>query len=177
MNKETPLLKQLYLENTRRWRDILIVILSFLVIAEATFLGVYVKEKPAPVVKREVIEKLQIIERVVIAKTHESGIASWYGKPEHGRTTASGTTYNMYDMTVAHPTLPFGTKLLVFNRTNGKSVIVEVTDRLPKVWTKPQYGRVIDMSYASAKKLGMVMDGVVPVEVMVLEEYHENINK
>ncbi len=82
-----------------------------------------------------------------------SGIASWYGGKFHGRRTASGTKYNMHAMTCAHKTLPFGTKLLVKNKTNGKTCQVTVTDR------GPYYGkRVIDLSKAAADKLGM--DGI-----------------
>lgn len=82
-----------------------------------------------------------------------SGIASWYGGKFHGRRTASGTTYNMHGMTCAHKTLPFGTKLIVENKTNGKTCQVTVTDR------GPYYGRrVIDLSKAAADKLGM--DGI-----------------
>jgi len=154
-----------------RWKDILIVVLSFLVIGEAVFVGYFLLEKPEPVVKREIVERVTQIERIIIAKTIQQGIASWYGEPEHGRRTASGEVYDMYEMTVAHYTLPFGTKLLVTNCKNGRSVMVTVTDRLPKVWTTKRYGRVIDMSYASALRLGMVVDGIVPVEVSIMQEY------
>jgi rare lipoprotein A len=82
-----------------------------------------------------------------------SGIASWYGGKFHGRRTASGSKYNMHQMTCAHKTLPFGTKLLVENQTNGKMCQVTVTDR------GPYHGkRVIDLSKAAADKLGM--DGI-----------------
>lgn len=78
------------------------------------------------------------------------GIASWYGGKFHGRRTASGTIYNMNQMTCAHKTLPFGTKLLVFNPQNGKKVEVVVTDRGPYVGQ-----RVIDLSKAAADKLNI----------------------
>lgn len=79
-----------------------------------------------------------------------SGIASWYGGKFHGRRTASGTVYNMNSMTCAHRTLPFGTKLLVKNTTNGKVCTVTVTDR------GPFYGkRVLDLSKAAADKLNI----------------------
>lgn len=82
-----------------------------------------------------------------------SGIASWYGGKFHGRRTASGTRYDMHEMTCAHKTLPFGTKLLVKNKSNGKTCQVTVTDR------GPYYGkRVIDLSKAAADKLGV--DGI-----------------
>lgn len=79
-----------------------------------------------------------------------SGIASWYGGRFQGRRTASGSTYNMNQMTCAHKTLPFGTKLIVKNQTNGKTCQVTVTDR------GPYYGaRVLDLSKAAADKLGV----------------------
>lgn len=82
-----------------------------------------------------------------------SGIASWYGTKFHGRRTASGTVYNMHSMTCAHKTLPFGTKLIVENTSNGKTCQVTVTDR------GPYHGkRVIDLSKAAADKLGL--DGI-----------------
>lgn len=82
-----------------------------------------------------------------------SGIASWYGGKFHGRRTASGSRYNMHSMTCAHKTLPFGTRLLVENPSNGKTCQVTVTDR------GPYHGkRVIDLSKAAADKLGL--DGI-----------------
>ena len=63
----------------------------------------------------------------------ETGMASWYGNPYHGRTTASGETYDMNELTCAHPTLPFGTRLRVQNLDNGRSVTVRVNDRGPFV--------------------------------------------
>lgn len=82
-----------------------------------------------------------------------TGVASWYGKKFHGRRTASGTTYNMHQMTCAHKTLPFGTRLVVENTSNGKKCQVTVTDR------GPYHGRrVIDLSKAAADKLGL--DGI-----------------
>lgn len=82
-----------------------------------------------------------------------TGVASWYGKKFHGRRTASGTTYNMHQMTCAHKTLPFGTRLIVENTSNGKTCQVTVTDR------GPYHGRrVLDLSKAAADKLGL--DGI-----------------
>src|SRR5918995_7022236 len=70
-----------------------------------------------------------------------SGTASWYGPGFHGRTTANGERYNMYELTAAHRSLPFGTKVRVTNRMNGKSVVVRINDRGPYGG-----GRVIDLS-------------------------------
>ncbi|MEY4560979.1 MAG: hypothetical protein RLZZ618_256 [Pseudomonadota bacterium] len=89
----------------------------------------------------------------------ERGIASWYGKKFHGRRTASGEVYNMYAMTAAHKTMPIPSYARVRNPKNGREIIVRVNDRGPF-----HAGRVIDLSYAAAVKLG-VQNGVAPVEV------------
>lgn len=89
-----------------------------------------------------------------------TGMASWYGKTFHGRTTASGRKFNMYEMTAAHPTLPTGTQLRVTNLANGRSAIVVVTDRGP--FAK---GRIIDLSWAAADYLGFVNSGTARVRV------------
>lgn len=88
------------------------------------------------------------------------GMASWYGEDFHGCITTSGEKYDMYDYTAAHRTLPFGTSVRVTNVESGKSVVVKVNDRGP--WKN---GRVIDLSYAAAKQLGMILDGIVRVKV------------
>src|ERR1700761_6822664 len=89
----------------------------------------------------------------------EKGLASWYGKKFHGHRTASGEAYNMYAMTAAHKTLPIPSYARVRNPANGKEVIVRVNDRGP---FSP--GRIIDLSYTAALKLG-VLNGVTPVEI------------
>jgi rare lipoprotein A len=88
----------------------------------------------------------------------ETGLASWYGKPFHGRRTASGERYNMNAMTAAHKTMPLPSYALVRNPANGREVVVKVNDRGPFV-----KGRVIDLSRAAARKLRIA--GVAPVEV------------
>jgi rare lipoprotein A len=93
-------------------------------------------------------------------KNVEVGEASWYGKKYHGRQTANGETYNMYDFTAAHKTLPFNTKVKVTNLKNNRSVIVRINDRGPFV-----RGRIIDLSYAAAQELDFLNDGVVKVRV------------
>ena len=93
----------------------------------------------------------------------ERGTASWYGRPHHGRRTASGETYDMNALTAAHPSLPLGTRVLVTNANNGRSVRVRINDRGPIV-----PGRIIDLSYAAARQLGAVSDGTIPVVVRVL---------
>ena len=89
--------------------------------------------------------------------------ASYYGMDFFGKRTANGETYNPYDMTAAHKTLPFGTKVKVTNLENGKKVIVRINDRGPYV-----EGRNIDLSIAAAKQLDMIKDGVAQVKIEVL---------
>jgi rare lipoprotein A len=96
----------------------------------------------------------------------QRGLASWYGPEFHGKVTSNKEIYDMYDLTAAHPTLPFGTYVRVTNLDNGKSVVVRINDRGP--FAK---GRIIDLSYAAATKLGMSGSGVVPVVIEVLKKY------
>jgi rare lipoprotein A len=93
----------------------------------------------------------------------EKGIASWYGEPYHGRRTASGEIYDMNQMTAAHKTLAFGTKVKVNRRDTGADVVVRINDRGPFI-----EGRIIDLSYAAAKKIGLDVDGVAPVKIKVV---------
>jgi len=93
-----------------------------------------------------------------IPKVAQKGVASWYGAEFHGRPTASGEIYNMYDYTCAHREYPFGTKLRVVNLQNGKEVTCTVNDRGPFI-----PGRDIDLSYASAKKIDLVGPGTATV--------------
>ncbi len=92
------------------------------------------------------------------------GIASWYGGVFNGRKTASGQIFNMYAMTACHPTLPFGSIVRVVNRTNHRSVVVRITDRGDLV----EEGRVIDLSYGAARKLGMTWAGLAEVDLQIL---------
>lgn len=91
------------------------------------------------------------------------GTASWYGKPYHGRRTASGETYNMHGLTAAHPTLPFGTRVVVTNLDNGRSVIVTINDRGPF-----KSNRIIDVSRKAAGQLGFLNQGLTRVGLRVL---------
>jgi len=91
------------------------------------------------------------------------GIASYYGEKFHGSRTASGELFNKWDHTCAHKRLPFGTKLEVTNLKNKKSVVVRVNDRGPFV-----KGRIIDLSYAAAKKIGMIGAGTVKVKIEIV---------
>jgi rare lipoprotein A len=98
--------------------------------------------------------------------TVEKGEASWYGHPYHGRRTASGERYDMHQLTAAHRTLPFETSVMVTRRDNGRSVEVRINDRGPFI-----KGRVIDLSYAAARRIGLDVDGVAPVSVEVLARH------
>jgi rare lipoprotein A len=91
----------------------------------------------------------------------ETGIASWYGHPFHGRQTASGEIYNMYAMTAAHRTLPFGTQVRVHDLENGRDVQVRINDRGPFV-----EGRIIDLSFAAAQAMGMPGTALVRLEIL-----------
>ncbi len=89
-----------------------------------------------------------------------ASLASWYGYPYHGRTTASGEIYNMNSMTAAHRTLPFGTKVRVCNTLNQQCVNVRINDRGPFV-----HGRDIDLSRAAAEAIGLRSAGVGQVTI------------
>ena len=94
----------------------------------------------------------------------EKGVASWYGAKFHGRSTASGEPYDMHSLTAAHRTLPFGTILLVENKTNGKAVRVRINDRGP--YSK---NRIIDLSKRAAKEIGLIRPGSAPVRLYVTQ--------
>ncbi len=94
----------------------------------------------------------------------ERGVASWYGRPFHGRPTSSGEMYDMHEMTAAHTSLPLPTWAEVTNLSNGKSVIVKINDRGPFVGK-----RLIDLSHAAASALDIVGAGTARVEVRALD--------
>lgn len=93
----------------------------------------------------------------------EKGVASWYGRRFHKRRTTSGERYNMYQLTAAHKTLPLYSRVMVTNLANGRQVIVKINDRGPFV-----SNRLIDLSYAAAKQIGMVSRGTTPVSIKVI---------
>lgn len=93
----------------------------------------------------------------------ETGLASWYGHPYHGRPAANGEIYDMEQLTAAHRTLPFGTWVRVVNLTNSKTVDVRITDRGPFV-----DNRIIDLSHAAAVAIALVGPGVGPVRLDIL---------
>jgi len=103
----------------------------------------------------------------------ETGIASWYGNPYHGRATASGEIYDMEKLTAAHRTLPFHTWVRVENLSNHKSVVVKINDRGPFV-----HGRIIDLSRAAARHIELLGPGTVKVRIISTSEpKHEKESK
>jgi rare lipoprotein A len=93
---------------------------------------------------------------------YTTGRATWYGPGFHGRTTASGETFNKYKLTAAHRTLKFGTEVRVTNLSNNKKVIVRITDRGP---VSKKF--IIDLSEKAAERLDMKEAGVVPVKLEI----------
>jgi rare lipoprotein A len=93
----------------------------------------------------------------------QKGVASWYGRPHHGRRTASGEIYDMNALTAAHRTLPFGTWVRVTNVETGQSIDVRINDRGPFV-----RNRVIDLSYAAARGVGVAGRGLATVRLKVI---------
>ncbi len=92
------------------------------------------------------------------------GTASWYGPQYHGRRTASGQVYDMHGHTAAHPTLPFGTRVLVTNIRNGRGVVLTVNDRGPFI-----KGRIIDVTHHAAAELDFLRRGIARVRVQIAE--------
>lgn len=107
-----------------------------------------------------------------VAAYREKGVCSWYGPDFHGKPTSSGEIYDMHDLTAAHRLLPYNTQVRVTNPANGKEVIVRINDRGPFM-----KDRILDLSYAGAKALGILGPGTAFVELEalgVLEEVEEN---
>jgi rare lipoprotein A len=100
------------------------------------------------------------------SKTRQVGLASWYGKPHQGRKTASGERFSRGQLTAAHRSLPLGTKVQVTNLRTKQQVVVKINDRGP-------YGagkrRIIDLSEAAAKRVGLLEHGTERVEVVVVK--------
>jgi len=93
----------------------------------------------------------------------QEGVVSWYGERFHNRPTASGELFDLDALTMAHPSLPFGTRVRVTNLRNGRSVVVRVNDRGPFVGT-----RIADLSKAAAATIGMIRRGVAHARIEVL---------
>ena len=119
---------------------------------------------PAPRYRAKRSGKRRTTRSVTTSGAYQIGKASYYGKKFHGRKTASGETFNMYALTAAHRKLPFGTKVRVTHLANGRSVVVRINDRGPFV-----KGRIIDLSYGAAKKIGLVQSGVAKVKLEIVK--------
>lgn len=101
-----------------------------------------------------------------LAPYRERGVATWYGRRYHGQRTSSGEVYDMYAMTAAHPTLPIPSYARVTHLASGRSVVVRVNDRGPFL-----HGRLIDLSYVAADRLGYVGAGSAEVEVELITRF------
>ena len=95
----------------------------------------------------------------------EKGIASWYGRELHGRKTASGEVFDMYDLSAAHRTLPFGTVVRVTDNNTLRTVTVRINDRGPF-----HANRVLELSYGAARELGILARGTAPVDIETVEQ-------
>lgn len=104
-----------------------------------------------------------VTEAVEEAKEKLTGIVSWYADKFHGRKTSSGELYNKNELTAAHRSLPFGTKVKVTNIKNGKSVIVKINDRGPH-----SKSRVLDLSRAAFTEIGSINAGILNIEMEVV---------
>jgi len=131
------------------------------------------KKRPGPATQRPYVIAGKRYYPVPSAQGYqETGIASWYGKKFHGRKTSNGEVYDMYAETAAHKTLPMGTMLLVKNLENGRNTVVRINDRGPFV-----KNRIVDLSYTSAKKIGLVQNGTAKITITALGEAATNIQK
>ena len=130
--------------------------------------------QPGQVIKLRVVRAQPVPQRPQSAQTlrkatptppnavfFQRGTASWYGPRFHGKATASGERFNTYTLTAAHRTLPFGTRVRITNLANGRSVIVRINDRGP--FTR---GRIIDISQAAAREIGMNGTARVIIEIL-----------
>ena len=130
------------------------------------------KEEPVKETKEEPVKETKV---VVIEKAIEeaytanlSGGASFYGEEWNGRRTANGEIFNTYELTAAHKSLPFGTKVKVVNKTNGKSVVVRINDRGPFV-----KGRTLDLSKKAFQSIASINKGVLKdseIDILVLKK-------
>lgn len=120
-------------------------------------------DNPPPPPRREQIIPPEDRDGGIPVQYREAGVASWYGGKFHGRIGASGERYDKNELTAAHRTLPFGTLVRVRNLENQLQVIVRITDRGPWIG-----GRIIDLSEAAARRIGMYHPGLAYVEIEVL---------
>lgn len=127
------------------------------ILAAAVFLAANVGAAPVP------NHPVPQAKRTKHTRPYQVGNASWYGKKFHGRTTASGEDFDMFELTAAHRQLPLGTYVRVTDLRNGKSVIVRINDRGPFI-----KGRIMDLSYGAARMLDFHA-GVEKVRLDIVE--------
>jgi rare lipoprotein A len=133
--------------------------LAFLVASLGAAQGPNISEAP-PAPTNPIPTKPEVHKQGGRPKPYQIGTASWYGQNFHGKPTASGELYDMYDMTAAHLTLPMGSYVRVTNLRNGRAVVVRVNDRGPIV-----PGRIIDLSYGAAQALQFRQRGLQRVRL------------
>lgn len=133
---------------------------SFFVVLALTGIFSVVKANEVEITN---VDSTLVVKNEKKGKKLKIGFASFYSNKHHGRKTASGEKFNMFKLTAAHKTLPFGTRLRVTNTKNGKSVCVVVNDRGPFVKS-----RIIDLSFSAAKELDMVKTGTAKVLLEVI---------
>jgi rare lipoprotein A len=121
------------------------------------------RKRPAGVIALAVLALALPFGAARATVTVQEGLVSWYGEQFHDRPTASGQLFDSTAMTMAHPTLPFGTKVKVTNLRNGRSVVLTVNDRGPFVGK-----RIADLSQAAAATLGMLRRGIAHARLEVL---------
>jgi rare lipoprotein A len=148
-----------------KWRIFLALFCLFLSACGPRHRIVFEK-KVEPPAERPTVEKLEKLE----TREVQYGIASWYGGEFHGRPTSSGQIYNMFELTCAHNTLALGTTVMVTNLENGRSLELQVNDRGPFV-----KDRIIDLSYAAAKILGVYEKGTAFVKVETVGPWIEEV--
>jgi rare lipoprotein A len=140
----------------RRMAHVLAVVISVASLGAAA--------KPEGAAVRPKVQRAPVLASMSVAtkgpKMYQVGPASWYGSDFHGKATASGEPYDMFDMTAAHPFLPMNTWVRVTSLRNGRSVVVRINDRGPVV-----PGRIIDLSYRAARMLEMRATGVQRVRL------------
>lgn len=114
--------------------------------------------------KESLLQQLSAAASSTVNRFKQTGLASWYGRQFHGKTTASGERFDMNALTAAHPSLPLNCYVKVTNKGNGKSVVVRINDRGPF-----HSNRVLDLSYGAAKAIGLTQSGTGNVAIERVE--------
>lgn len=130
----------------------------------ATVPGQSPAEPKPPVAESDAEDATLAVPADAVPILTETGLASWYGAPYHNRRSSNGELYNMHAMTAAHRTLPLGSIVRVTNVKTGQSALLRITDRGPFV-----DGRILDVSYAAAKRLDIWQPGVARVKLEVMQ--------